>query len=89
MKRSIAALQRDLVEKQDDDLLRAQLLRDEAAQKANQKNEKKIKQYSAKWKGHLAKWDEMGLISLGARGLLPPRPEPLCMHSPRYVRYYY
>ena len=78
MKRTLAALQRDVVERQQDDALRAQILREEAAEKARQKEEKKVSQYAGKWNGHLEKWDAMGLSSLGARGIAVPRPLPVC-----------
>jgi hypothetical protein len=76
MKRTLAALQRDEREKQEDDGVRAEQLREEAAENARRKEEKKVSKFTAKWGAILAQWDEMRLISVGARGITLPVPNP-------------
>jgi hypothetical protein len=76
MKRALDVLLRDERERQEDDLLRAQLERNEAAEAAAKKQKTKEKSFIEKWRSHLLKWDEMGLESFAERALVLPVPDP-------------
>lgn len=76
MKRAFAALQRDEREHQEDELLRAQLQREEAAAASEKQKKMKEEKYAEKWKGYLAKWDEHALQSASGRKLTLPVPDP-------------
>jgi hypothetical protein len=92
MKRSLKdlkILERDERERQEDDLLRAQLEREEAAEGVSKKQKNKEENYSAKWKGHLEKWDEMGLQIASDRELTLPVPNPPGILLLSFNYYYY
>ncbi len=72
MKRTLAALERDEREQLEDDLLRAQIVRDEVAENARRKEDKATAKYETLWKDHLAKWDEMGIVATMAREVTLP-----------------
>ena len=94
MKRSLKDLQnleRTGRERQEDDILRAQLEREEAAESAKKKQKNKVENYSTKWKEHLTKWDEMGLCgrdrlsSLSAWPSYRPHGLPPCLSLSSFV----
>lgn len=84
MKRALDALQRDEQERQEDARLRAQLERDEIAQAANKKKKDKQDKFVEKWSSHLRKWNEMGMVSLAERTLIPPALTRPSMFSPSF-----
>ena len=76
MKRALKVLQRDERERQEDDLLRAQLAREEATELAHEKKRKIEEKFATKWKEHLEKWDEFGLQIASDREITLPVPDP-------------
>lgn len=76
MKRSVKELQRDERERQEDELLRAQLEREEVAEAAQKRQKSKDDNYSKKWKEILSKWDEHGLQCASECELRLPVPDP-------------
>jgi hypothetical protein len=79
MKRALSQLQQDEQERQQDALLRAQLEREEEAEQLAKKKRHKEEKFVEKWRSHLKKWNEMGLVSLAGRGLTFPAPARLSM----------
>jgi hypothetical protein len=61
MKRSLKQLQEDAQAQQEDDLLRAQIEREELAEAAEARKNSKENAFSDKWRGYLEKWEEHGL----------------------------
>lgn len=82
MKRALSQLQKDEEERQRDALLRAQLERQELAEQLAKKKRVKEDNFVEKWRSHLQKWNEMGLVPLSSRALTLPAPArlstPLC-----------
>lgn len=74
MKRSLDVLLRDERERQEEDLLRAQLQRQEATEAALKKQQEKEETYVSKWRSHLSKWDEME--NFAEHTLTLPAPDP-------------
>ena len=58
MKRTLADLQRDAKEREEDELLRAQLVREQANDAAAKKKMAQEEKYCKKWKDVLEKWDD-------------------------------
>jgi hypothetical protein len=59
---------------QDDDLLRAQLEREELTEATEARKNAKNNVFSDKWRGYLEKWDEHGLRIASNQELQLPRP---------------
>lgn len=76
MKTSLKALQRDERERQEDDLLRAQLDKEDRAEAAAKRQKAKEDNFSKKWRDCLDKWDADGLECASERELLLPIPNP-------------
>jgi hypothetical protein len=77
MKRALSQLQEDELARQEDDLLRAQLEREEIAEQKAKKKRIREEKFVEKWRSHMQKWNEMGLVALGLRSLTLPAPARL------------
>ncbi len=80
MKRSLKQLQEDAQAQQEDDLLRAQIEREELAEAAEARKNSRENAFSDKWRGYLEKWEEHGLRIASNQELRLPRaavPGPL------------
>ena len=58
MKRTVGALQRDALEREEDELLRAQLVREQTNEAAAKKKFAQEERYCKKWKDILQHWDD-------------------------------
>jgi hypothetical protein len=76
MKRALKDLQRDERERQEDNLLRAQLEKEEEAVVAQIQKKTKDNNYSTKWKENMSRWDALGLQCASTHLLQLPRPDP-------------
>lgn len=77
MKRALDVLQEDAWARAQDELLRAQLEQRELVQNAAEKRQKKEQSQMEKWRKQLAKWDEVGVCSIGGSALTLPVLAPL------------
>lgn len=76
MKRQLDLLRQDEAERQHDDLLRAQLESEAREEEHAKKKKRKENSFQEKWRSHLSKWDELGLVSLYRHALALPQPTP-------------
>ncbi len=76
MKRALKELQEDERVRQEDNLLRAQLEREEANEAVQKKKKALWREFSERWKANLQKWDELGLQIASGRQLTLPVPDP-------------
>ena len=76
MKRALKELQEDERVRQEDNLLRAQLEREEANEAAQKKKKLSEEKFSERWKANSQKRDELGLQIASGRQLTLPVPDP-------------
>lgn len=76
MKRSLADLQRDERERQEDIMLRAELEREYQNETVRHRKESRNEKFNARWASNLAEWDALGLTIATARSLTLPLPNP-------------
>lgn len=76
MKRALSALERDQLERENDDLVRAQIVAEEEEHAALARKRARTAVLTGEWRKQVEKWEQMGLRSLEEHSIVPPSPSP-------------